>query len=128
MATQGISGCRGTVAATPAPGDVGSELKSWTANIEFELLDGTSFDSNCFQEHIVGITSGAGSLVGIGTPPINGAITALILQVSDVVGSYQISGNAILNNISTNVQVKGEPVTYNSDFAFTGDIAIGVVT
>lgn len=127
MATQGIKGCAGSVSGTPAPGDVGSEVKSWVLNLETELLDGTSFDSNCFQEWIAGLQSGSGNLVGIGTPPIEGAITALTLQVGQTAGDLKITANAILNNININVQVKGEPVTYTSDFSLTADITVGVV-
>jgi len=127
MPTQAIAGCGGSVSATPNPGDVGDEIMNWTLTIERELLDATSFDSNCFQEWVEGITSAAGSLVAKGAAPILGAMTALTLQVNTAAGSYQIQGNAILNSITPNVQVKGEVVQYAANFAFTGDITVGVV-
>lgn len=126
MPTVAISGKDGAVASTGTPGDVGDEVMSWDANVEAELIDATSFDSAGFGESIEGLKRCAGSGVAIGTPPVQGAVTDLSLQVGQATGDLTITGAAILSNVNHTTPVEGK-VEYSFDFTYTGAFVVGVV-
>lgn len=128
MPTAAISGCNGSVTGVGGAGSTGDEIKSWSATIEAELLDATSFDSGCYQEWVQGVKSCAGSYEAHGAvAPVQGDVTTLTLDGSTVSGSYRISGAAIINSVGPSVQVKGQANSYSCSFSFTGTFTIGTV-
>ena len=126
MATAAISGKDGIVADGGGAGDVGSEVKEWEATIEVELLDATSFDSAGFREFIEGLKQCTGTFTAIGTPPIEGALTALVLQTGQATGDLTITGDAILNSVGVGTPVDGM-VEYSAAFSYTGAFTVGAV-
>jgi hypothetical protein len=127
MPTAAISGCNGSVTGVGGAGAVGTEITNWSATIEAEKIEATSFDSGCFQEWIQGVKSCEGSFEGIGDAPVQGDVATLTLDVSTAPGAFRISGPAIIFSVAPNVQVKGSAVTYSANFSFTGAFTIGVV-
>jgi hypothetical protein len=128
MPTTAISGCNGAVTGVGGAGAVGSEVTNWSATIEAEKIEATSFDSGCYQEWIQGVKSCEGSFEAIGSvAPVQGDVATLTLDVSTASGSFRISGPAIIFVIGPSVQVKGSAVTYSANFSYTGVFTIGTV-
>ena len=126
MATQAIAGKGGVISSTGTPGDVGDEVGEWEATVESDLLDATSFDSLGFREFIEGLATCTGTFTAMGTPPVQGAVTDLTLQVGTTTGDLVISGAAIINSVAHSTPVDGK-VEYSGSVSYTGTFVLSTV-
>jgi len=119
MATTAKSGKTGVLTLAT----VAYEVTQFTINLEDELLDGTSFDSNGWGESVVGLRRGTGSLTAIGSLPAStaAASAAFVGQVTNATGDEKITGDVYLQTRAISVPVDGR-VEFTADFTFTGAV------
>jgi hypothetical protein len=124
MATTALSGKNGTAVI----GSSTYEVTQWQANLEHEMVDGTSFESAGWKEFVPGLQGATGSLTMIGGigPDTSSAAVSLELAVSTTSGDLKITGSAFLQTRGASTPVDGR-VEYTADFTFTGAVTQGTV-
>lgn len=107
-------------------------VTSWDSGIDVEELDNTANDV-IYKTFIPGQYSGTGSvefhfdgsntaIAAIYADALTGTERDLALQM-DSTANNQISGNAIVTNVSTSAS-QGSTVTVSASFRFTGAITV----
>lgn len=125
MATASLCGKTGSVSGV---GTV-AEIREWSCDLVLDALDATSMNSGGWREFIEGLKSGNGSLTAVGAEaPAVGTIATLTLACGGSgSGAPNISGKAILSNVSYSTPHDGV-VEFSADFQFTGVITTGTVS
>ena len=117
--TSAISGSYGAIT-----GITGTEIKSWTANINVEILDASSMASNSYMEYVFGLASCDGSFTAIGTPPTYGEETGVEFSTGQTAGDLIISGDILIGQVAVNTDVAGV-VEYTATYNFCGGFTVG---
>ena len=127
-----IKGYQGSI--TVAAGAMGN-AKAWSLDISQETVDTTDFGSAGWKESVSTLNSWSGSLTAIfdasGTAEgalqtglIAGSVVALVLQMGDGTGSYDVyTGNAHITGQSVSNDVNGI-VEVSFNFEGTGALTI----
>jgi len=112
--TTAKAGCGGSI-----DGPDGAEVRKWDVTVSQELLDVTSFASDCWRTFIGGVKSGTGSYEGVGAalPSIGSTANAIFL-----VGVTEVfKGDILISDVNVVTDV-GAEVVYNATFSFCGAI------
>ena len=128
--TTAESGKAGTVAATAGTGDVGGEITEWSADLTVESLEATNTSGGGFFDSVPGVRKCTGSFTAISSTsvPGEGLVTDLVVANGVTTGQRQISGDALITNVSQSSPVQGSVITYSATFEFQGAFAVGTVT
>ena len=104
------------------------EVTQWTANLEDDMLDGTSFASNGWKESVVGLRGATGSMTLLGdvAPSTASAAAAIVLQEGVTTGDYKITANAFFQTRGVSTPVDGR-VEFTVDWTATGAVTEGTV-
>jgi len=114
--TTAVTGCGGSIS-----GAVGSEVRNWTVNLTQDLIDVTSFSSDCWRVFLGGLKGGTGSYEGVGaTLPAVGSVANAVFNMAS--GSAFATGDIVVNDVQVVCQVE-DSVVYNAQFSFCGEVS-----
>ena len=116
-----LSGKNGKVTNSGA-----TQIKEWSLDDTLAPLDITNFDGNGFMEFVEGLQGATGALTAVGTRPVTGSVTGLLLDAGQTTGDLRLSGNAIIGAIGTGVAVDGV-VEFSVDFTINGALVVTTV-
>jgi hypothetical protein len=119
MATIAISGKAGAITG---PSGL-AEVTRWSCDVEYELLDATSMESNGYAEYVLGLQGASGTLDAIGTPPALGSVGTLVLKTKTT-GGRSITGAALIEKVSYTSAVDGR-VEFGAAYKLKGTVTLG---
>jgi len=101
-----------------------TEVREWTVDVAQEIADATSFASNGWREHVLGLKGGTGSFTAVGsTAPATGSLATVTFKVGSGTGDPSIAGAITITNVNWAVPVD-DVVVWSADFTFCGSFTV----
>ena len=116
--TSALSGSAGSVTFTNSA----SEITTWSIDLTQEVLNATSFASSGWNEFILGLKGGTGSLTAIGDIPEVGEVASASFATGTT-SDPTIAGDIEIGSVTYNVPVDGI-VSYDATFTLCGEITV----
>jgi len=103
-----------------------TEVKEWSIDESQEIADATSFASNGYREHVLGLKGATGSFTCVGdTAPSIGTNASVTFKTGSGTGDPNVTGDITITNSNWSVVVD-DVVVWSADFTFCGEFTTTV--